>query len=98
MPPWVSDLGRLLIGISALILSLGFATAIWKVAWAMRGYVEAERARHEMNEKLVVLVQEFIAVQRDANEIQRDMNKSFENSIKLHGMRIERIEEKLEER
>jgi hypothetical protein len=102
MPPWFADLGRLLIGVASLIVSLGVTALVWKLAWVMRGRVELENRRAQINENLVALVGEFMALQkvsieeqRRANELQRETNTNLWGAIQVHGMRINRLSTKL---
>jgi hypothetical protein len=92
MPAWVAQLGQLLLGIAALLFGVGFLTIVWKVAWAMRGWVDAEKDRAHMNEELMALVKEFVKVQVAANDEQRRMNEQFSTGIRALGSRLGEFE------
>lgn len=93
MPPWVASLGQLLIGISFFLFGLGFVTIVWKVAWATRGWVDAEKQRAQLNQELVAMVREFIQTQREANDEQRKTNEQLALGIRTVASRLRTLEE-----
>jgi hypothetical protein len=101
MPPWANELARLLIGVALFGVSLGFISVIWKISWALRGYVVTEQTRAETTQELVKLVREFMedqrvanATQMEGNKLQRETNDKLWMAVQVHGMRINTLEGK----
>ncbi len=46
----------------------GFVTLVWRVSWGVRGFVETEQKRAEIENEIAELVRDFVATQRETNE------------------------------
>lgn len=57
----------LLAAFVSFVMSLGFVTLVWRVSWAIRGWVETEKQRAVTEDKIVAALNGFIASQSETN-------------------------------
>ncbi|HEV2424299.1 MAG TPA: hypothetical protein VGZ29_05675 [Terriglobia bacterium] len=85
MPSWVVDIFK-----GGLLLSL--VSIAWKLAWALRGWVESQRTRAENEGKILSALERLGDLIEKGLEEQRTTSEKMWTAINVHSMRLNKLE------
>lgn len=93
IPPWIVSLFQGLLSLSALAI-------VWKLAWAVRGWVEAQKTRAENEQQILHAIERFGSSIQSLAELiskgieeQRETNKQIWTAVQLHAARLNKLED-----
>lgn len=86
MPPWVNDLIRLALS------SFGLAI-VWKLSWAVRGWVESQKIRAENEGKMLSALNRLGNLIESGLGEQRKTNEQMWAAVQVHSMRLNKLED-----
>lgn len=76
--------------VAFLLACIEFMAIVWKISWAMRGWVAAQQAHAENQGKLVSIVGEFVETQKEAN-------RHLQSSVEFVSQRLDRFDAERED-
>jgi predicted XRE-type DNA-binding protein len=68
MTPAVQSALATAAALSFIMTSAGFVALVWRMSWAVRGFVEAERERAQTEQEIARMLAGFIQAQRETND------------------------------
>jgi hypothetical protein len=71
-----------------LMTSAGFLALVWRISWGVRGFVEAEQRRANVDQELVGMLKDFIQAQREHND-------GMESAVSVVGARVTKLDERV---
>lgn len=78
-------------GLAEFLLGcLGFLALIWKISWAIRGWVAMQQAHAEIQTKLVDAVSGY-------TETQKEANRHLQSSVEMVSQRLDRFDAERED-